>query len=205
MERWLRESGGGAPGKRRLETTITYLEMIARPARPLILPAGKIALLRVPEPTVRFYRYLYNAVGERWFWFERRAMSDEALAAEIQHPSVELSVLYAAGEPAGYVEMDYRGQDPNIAYFGLLPHAMGKGYGAYLLGWAIDDAWRRRPRRLWVHTCSLDHPRALRLYQRMGFIAYKQEVKVIDDPRDIGLIPAATSLPPGARIPPSGL
>lgn len=206
MERWLREPGGGMPGKRRIETTITYLEMIASHARPSILPTGKIALLRVPQPTVPFYRYLYNVVGENWFWYERRMMSDEALAAAIQHPSVELSVLYVAGEPAGYVEMDYRaGDDVNIAYFGLMPHAIGKGYGAYLLGWAIDDAWRRRPHRVWVHTSSLDHPRALRLYQRMGFIAYRQEVKVIDDPRESGIIPAETRLPTGARIAPPGL
>jgi len=88
----------------------------------------------------------------------------------------------------------------DVAYFGLLPHFIGHGLGAYLLSWAVDDAWRHAPERLWLHTCSLDHPRALRLYQRAGFVPYKQETKVIDDPRDLGLIPAAVPLPQAARL-----
>lgn len=190
------------PGPRRIETVITYLEMKAPPPpRPPHQPRHPLALLRLAEPSVPFYRFLYNTVGEPWFWYERRAMRDEELAARIRAAGIELSVLYAEGEPAGYVEMDYR--DPanvNVAYFGLVPRFIGRGLGGFLLGRAVAEAWRRGPRRLWVHTCTLDHPRALALYQKAGFVAYKQETKVIDDPRDLGLIPAAVPLPPAARL-----
>lgn len=202
MERWLVPPKAAKPGPGRIETVITYLEMKAPPpARPKHQPAHKLALLRLARPSVSFYRYLYGAVGEPWFWYERRAMPDAELARAIGAEGIEISVLYAEGEPAGYVELDFRAKsDVSLAYFGLMPHFIGHGLGAYLLAWAIDESWRRAPQRLWVHTCSLDHPRALRLYQRAGFVAYKQETTVIDDPRDLGLIPAAVPLPAAARL-----
>lgn len=202
MERWLRPPKAPKPGPRRIETVITYLEMLRPPPfRAPIQPAHKLALLRVATPSVAFYRYLYNSVGEPWFWYERRALSDSELAAAIQAEGVEISALYADGEPAGFVELDLRDKaNACLAYFGLVPRYIGHGLGSYLLAWAVDEAWRRGPDRLWVHTCTLDHPRALRLYQRAGFVPYKQETKVIDDPRDVGLIPAAVPLPQGARL-----
>jgi GNAT superfamily N-acetyltransferase len=202
FERWLAAPKRPKPKPGRIETVVTYLEMKAPPPlRPPIQPAHQLALLRLAEPSTRFYRYLYGTVGEPWFWYERRAMTDDELAPLIRAPGIEISVLYAEGEPAGYVEMDYRDKaDVNLAYFGLVPHRIGRGLGGFLLGRAVEEAWRRGARRLWVHTCTLDHPRALRLYQRAGFVPYKQETKVIDDPRALGLIPATVPLPAAARL-----
>jgi ribosomal protein S18 acetylase RimI-like enzyme len=202
FDRWLKAPKRPKPAPSRIETVITYLEMKAPPPlRPPRQPHHQLALLRLAAPSVAFYRYLYAAVGEPWFWYERRLRTDEELAAEIGAKGVEISVLYADGEPAGYVEMDYRAPESvNLAYFGLVPHFIGHGLGVFLLGRAVDEAWRRGPKRLWVHTCTLDHPRALRLYQRMGFVPYKQETKVIDDPRALGLIPATVPLPQAAKL-----
>lgn len=179
------------PGTDKLDVVVTYLEMTARPVRPpLPHPAGKIALLRAESPSVPFYRFLYNTVGEAWFWYERRRMSDEALAAIIGDPKVEIYVLYVDGAPAGYVELDRRDEsDVNIALFGLMPQFIGRGLGAFLLDWAMAEAWSHAPRRLTVNTCSLDHPNALRAYQRAGFVPYRQTRMTIDDPRWLGLIP----------------
>jgi GNAT superfamily N-acetyltransferase len=99
-------------------------------------------------------------------------------------------VLYVLGVPAGYVELDARIKpEIEIGYFGLLPDFIGQKLGPYLLSFAVHEAWRRRPSRLWVHTCSLDHPSALGLYQRLGFVPYKQETELADDPRSLGFIP----------------
>lgn len=186
------------PGK--LNCVVTYLEMRAPSRRPNVLPGGsKIALMRAERPTASFYRYLYNTVGEPWFWFERRKIDDAALEAIIQDPLVQVFVLYADGVPAGYAELDGRaGPDIELAYFGLIPEFIGRGLGVYLLGWMADEAWRQSPERFWVHTCNLDHPRALGMYQRAGFTVYRQESGLIDDPREIGLIPQDTPLPSGA-------
>jgi len=57
------------------------------------------------------------------------------------------------------------------------------------MNWAVDQAWQHGPKRLTVNTCTLDHPKAIRTYQRCGFVPYHQERKLIDDPRLAGLIP----------------
>lgn len=177
-----------------LEITITSLEMTARPSLPSFATPKNAALMRVWEPSVAFYRYLYNAVGEDWLWYERRALSDDALNAIIADEQVEIYVLYQDGEPVGYGELDRRKpNDIELAYLGLLPQAVGKGLGAWLLTELIDLAWSYEPARLWVHTCTLDHPRALPMYQRAGFVPYKQETQTIADPRHTGLFNTTNS------------
>lgn len=180
------------PGDGRLEVVVTYLEMTVRPTRPSHPhPAGRHALLRAEAPSTAFYRFLYDTIGESSFWYERRLMSDEALRAIIDDPKVEIYVLYADGAPAGFVELDRR-REPivEIALFGIMTEFIGRGFGSFLLDWAIEQAWSYGPERLTVTTCSLDHPNALRLYQRAGFIPVGQKRKSIVDPRRAGVIPA---------------
>ena len=194
MAKWLDADPGVEQRRRRIDVVVTYLEMASPPARRLAVqppPEMKLALLRAEAPTVGFYRYLYNTVGEPWFWVDRRAMDDAALEAIISDPLVEIYVLYVGGVPAGYVELDRRtAPDINIAYMGLMPHAVGHGLGRYLVNWAVDAAWRYAPQKITVDTCTLDHPRALATYQKAGFVAVRQQAKQIDDPRLSGLIPA---------------
>ncbi len=170
-----------APGEQ-LETTVTYLEMTSPPRRPATpAPLGRLAVMRAERPTVSFYRYLYNTIGEAWHWSERRRLDDEALRAIIRHPEVWIYVLYAAGVPAGFAELDVRrAAEVELAYMGLTPEYVGRGLGAYLLDWAVAAAWSHKPKRVWVHTCTLDHPRALSLYQRAGFVAYKRRVERVE-------------------------
>ena len=167
---------------RRIPMVVTFLEMTAKPAAlPPPTPRGKVAMLRAGHPPVHFYRYLYNTIGEPYFWVERRKLSDEALAALIQHPDVELYVLYLDGSPAGMAELDMR--DPvtgQLAYFGLMPEAVGKRLGYFFLYHAVMNAWAKPISKLLVNTCTLDHPRALPLYQRMGFVPYSREDRSVE-------------------------
>lgn len=199
--RWLIERGtppaeaAGPDGT--IDLTVTYLQMHKRPQlSPVPHPAGcKLALLHAERPTVAFYRFLYERIGAQWLWFERRMLDDEALRAIIGDERVEIFVLYADGVPAGYAELDRREPpDIELAYFGLMPEFIGRGLGSYLLHSIIEIVWDYEPRRVWVHTNTLDHPKALPLYQRMGFEPFKQERKVIVNPRLSGLFP---DLPPG--------
>lgn len=169
-----------------IEIVVTYLEMLKVPTRPTVPapPVGKIALLRAERPTVSYYRYLYNTVGEPWLWWERRLLSDAELERVIHDPQVEIYVLYVDGVPAGYAELDRRKDDEvELAYFGLVPQFIGRKLGPFLLNWAADHAWFHKPRRLWVHTNTLDHPKALQIYQKAGFVPYRQEAKTIPNPR----------------------
>ena len=85
------------------------------------------------------------------------------------------------GVPAGYVELDRRIEDEiGIACFGFMPDFIGRGLGPALLGWAFERAWSCEPRRVWLHTCSLDHPKALAVYRRAGFEVYDREVVSVE-------------------------
>ena len=169
-----------------LACTITYLEMMQAPELPpLHQPNGQTALLRAENPPVSFYRFLYDAVGRDWMWTDRKRMSDRQLREIIEHDSVEIYVLYKAGCPAGYAELDRR-QDGvvHLAYFGLLPDYIGLGLGSYLLNWVVRYCWEQSPTRVWVNTNNFDHPRALPLYQRMGFVPYSRRTVYIDPDPD---------------------
>jgi GNAT superfamily N-acetyltransferase len=176
----------------KIESVVTSLEMLAKPSADEIAPprAG-LTIMRAVRPTISFYRYLYDTVGEPWLWSDRRKLSDEALGAIIEHADVAVHVLYADGVPAGYVELDARDRDATeIAYLGMMPEFIGQKLGPYLLDWGIRKAWSGGTSRLWVHTCTLDHPSALGLYQRAGFRPFKREVELADDPRVMRLAPS---------------
>ncbi len=174
-----------------VDTVVTALEMTSRPTRPSPHPpAGmRTALIRAEPPTLSFYRYLYGSVGADWTWVSRRLMGDGELLTHIADPKVEIYVLYVDGVPAGYGELDRRPQngDVELAYFGLLPDFIGRGVGRYLLDTVVDIAWIGATERLWVHTCDLDHPRALGAYQKAGFQPFDQWVETLPDPRLAGL------------------
>ena len=182
-----------AAGGKTVPVTVTYLEMTSpeqrSPAPGVLEPT---AILRAERPTISFYRYLYDTVGADWNWFMRRRLSDDELAAIIHDDRVEVFVLYVRGVPAGYVELDRRVEgEVEVAYFGLIPEYVGRGYGAFLLDWGLGRAWSYRPRRVWLHTCSLDHPRALGVYQRAGLTVYDRETvhepleHLLQPPRDV--------------------
>ena len=171
----------------------TYLEMTTpaalRPSPPPSALASPLRLERVPSPGVDLYRALYEAVGARYHWRDRRAWSDEQLAAYLARPDVSLWVLSADGERAGYFELraepraepDGEGTDVEIVYFGLAGPYIGRGLGKYLLTRAVEEAWRTPgARRVWLHTCTLDDPAALPNYLARGFARVREETYVAE-------------------------
>jgi len=156
------------------EVITTYLEMLARPSLVVTRPHRSGMLLRLEEPTIGFYRYLYETVGSRWGWTGRSAMSDEELMEVIRDDRVEIFVLYMGGVPAGTFELDRRVDgEIELRNFGLAPDFIGRGLGKHLLASAVDAAWDHEPERVWVRSSSLDHPRGLLTYQWAGFVPYQ--------------------------------
>lgn len=173
----------------KLEIVTTYLEMLS-PTRHTMpsLHGRELKVAQAHRITASFYRYLYETVGEPWLWWERRAMSDDELLHIVRDEGVEVHVLSVDGCPAGFAELDRRrGDEVELAYFGLVPAFLGQGLGPWFMQRVLDLAWRQDTTRVWVHTCSLDHPRALLVYQRRGFQPYDERTSVIDDPRLAGL------------------
>jgi ribosomal protein S18 acetylase RimI-like enzyme len=120
----------------------------------------------------------------------RRPWSDERLRLWLDRPEIEISVLYQAGVPAGYFELErLAAGETELCYFGLVPEFIGRGLGTWLLQQAVEAGWQAPTRRLWVHTSTYDHPRALGLYQRAGFAVYRRQSLTFADPRLAGVLP----------------
>jgi GNAT superfamily N-acetyltransferase len=183
------------PGK--LAMVVTSLEMRARPALAPD-PAVPWILTRIERPDLADYRALFRRVGADYLWFARLAMADAALRAILDDPAYALHRVEHRGRAEGLLELDFRvaGQC-ELAYFGLAPGLIGRGAGRWLMNRALDLAWAPGVARVWVHSCTLDHPAALGFYQRSGFIPYRRQVEIADDPRLTGLLPrdAAPAIP----------
>jgi GNAT superfamily N-acetyltransferase len=164
--------------------TTSYLEMTGRadlrPARPSSTP---FELVRAEIACPELNRFLYTAVGSRWWWYVRRPWDYARWLAYLDRPDLETWVAYVSGTPAGYFELE-RQDDGNVelAFFGVMPGFIGKGVGGALLTVAITRAWDMGASRVWVHTCSLDHPQALPNYQARGFRVYRVEGTLEDVP-----------------------
>ncbi|MFZ1816103.1 MAG: GNAT family N-acetyltransferase [Rhizobiaceae bacterium] len=143
-----------------------------RPTRSVPVPSRpRLALIRSQDMPVAFYRYLYEQVGRDYHWYLRRVMDDAQLAAIIHAPTTEITVLYANGNPAGFIELDTSRMpdEVELAYFGICRGFTGMGIGRWFLNSAIEAAWAHGPGKVTVHTNTLDHPAALSLYQKLGF------------------------------------
>jgi GNAT superfamily N-acetyltransferase len=175
----------------RIATIVTSLEMTRAPdTQVVIAPMDGVDLIHVAQPAVDWYRHLFRSVGQEWLWFSRLRLSEPALAAIIQHPEVEVHVLTRDGCEIGFFELDFRDKGAcEIAFFGLVPLATGQRLGGYMMRTLMQRAWSLPIDRLWVHTCTLDHPSALAFYQRMGFRAFRQQVEIAEDPRLRGELP----------------
>lgn len=158
----------------KLTARITHLEMRAPPAQRVPVPLGpRLALMRAQAMPLHFYRYLYEQVGKPHHWLLRRNIADAELAEAIHNDRTVIEVLYVDGCPAGFYELDLAilPEAVEIRYFGLVPEFQGRGLSRFLLSSAIFAAWDSQPEKVTIHTNTLDSPRALILYQKLGFVA----------------------------------
>jgi GNAT superfamily N-acetyltransferase len=172
-----------------LAAVVTYLEMHERPF--VAVPESPLALKRVEVPQPEHYKQLFRLIGAPWLWFSRLIMDDAHLASIIQHPKVELyAVVDESGHEVGMLELDFREpHECELAFIGLVSQLSGIGHGRWLLGEAVQRAWRDDVRRVHVHTCSLDHPAALSAYRRAGFVPFKRAIERFPDPRLHDILP----------------
>ncbi len=155
-----------------LTTRVTHLEMHTPPAQRVHPPLGfKLALMRAEAIPVHFYRYLYEQIGRAHHWQLRRTMNDAELEATLHAATTHVEVLYCDGAPAGFFELDLAAmpETAEIKYFGIVPSFQGRGLSRFLLSAAVFQAWSARPGAVTIETNTLDSPRALQLYQKIGF------------------------------------
>jgi GNAT superfamily N-acetyltransferase len=156
-----------------VRVTTWFLQMTdpARlPEAPVADPALEVRRAELPSPELS--RMLYAGVGADWYWTDRLSWTWERWHAWLARDELETWVAYVRGTPAGFFELERDGVAVEIASFGLLPAFIGRGIGTRLLDRAIRRGWELAPRRIWVHTCSLDGPAAVRTYQGRGLEIY---------------------------------
>ena len=197
--------GAGAPPLRSqmlpsgwVAEVVTYLEMRTPPA-PRSDTAAGLALKRMTAD-VGEYRRLFRRVGDAWLWASQLRRSDAELGGVIASDAVETFALFAGADEIGFLQLDFRSAGAcELAFFGVVPEAIGIGAGRFLMNRAIERAWKRTPgiERFWVHTCTNDHPEALGFYVRSGFVPYARGIECYPDPRLDGLLPkhAAPQIP----------
>lgn len=157
--------------------TVTYLQMSSRDQlRPRDCPDPRFTVQEATVKQWHYNRFLYVLVGTPWDWSDKLVWSDEDWKHYAERDTLRTFVAYYDGSPAGYFELNFNVPgDVEIAYFGLAPKFIGKGFGGYLLTRALEIAWETKPARVWLHTCSKDHPAALANYQGRGLMIYKVE------------------------------
>jgi GNAT superfamily N-acetyltransferase len=165
-----------------IDVTRTYLSM-SSPSELVAArrPEDDPRIERIGFCPTTFFRFLYAEVGRQYRWTDRLTWTDAQIRAYLDAGNVTFYVLYVDAAPAGYFELKVHDDaSTEIAYFGLLGGYIGRGLGGWLLTQAAEAAWAGRPTRVWLHTCTLDHPNALPNYMRRGFRPVREEVYQVE-------------------------
>lgn len=181
----------------KMPVVVTHLEMHAKPPlKEITLPDG--VTFRQVIPTVEWYRDIFSRVGTEWIWYGRLMLDEAALAKGLENSDIHYFTLSKDGNDEALLELDFRVKgECELAYFGMTNALIGSGAGRYLMNEAINRAWAADITRFHVHTCTNDSAQALGFYIRSGFIPFKRQVEIDDDPRLTGMLPrdAAPAIP----------
>lgn len=158
-----------------IAVTVSHLEMLSPDElRAKVAPAGDVRLVRWPTPLPELNRFFYTTIGGDWFWWERLPWTYTDWMNYLTRPEVSTWLITRDGLPVGYCELEQQPDDNvEIVYFGMLAINTGQGLGGWALSEVVRQAWGLGAKRVWVHTCDLDHPAALANYQARGFRLFK--------------------------------
>ena len=120
-------------------------------------------------------KFFYKQIGKRHQWVDRLIWQDKDWLKYVSNENLRTYIFKRENDLVGYFELVFNNNDCEIAYFGILEEFIGKGYGGFLLSEALKIGFKRA-NRIWVHTCSLDHPNAIENYKSRGMKIFKTEI-----------------------------
>ena len=122
-------------------------------------------------------KFFYKQIGKNYQWVDRLIWTDKNWIEYVSSPNLFTFVLKNNEDIAGFFELMYHKDklETEIAYFGLLKEYFGKKLGGYMLSEAIKKSFSYNVKRVWAHTCSLDHKNALKNYLSRGMKIYNTE------------------------------
>ena len=140
-------------------------------------------LVKKIKPDFQLNKFFYKQVGKKHRWIDRLSWSDGKWINYISNKNLETYIISESDELVGFFELLYNPElkETEISYFGLLEEFIGKGIGGYALSVAIKKSFKKNIRRVWLHTCTLDHPNALKNYIARGMTVFKKEnINILD-------------------------
>ena len=141
-------------------------------------------LVKKIKPDFQLNKFFYKQVGKKHRWIDRLSWSDEKWINFTSNKNLETYVISETEDLVGFFELLHNPElkETEISYFGLLEEYIGKGIGGYALSEAIKKSFERDIKRVWLHTCTLDHPNALKNYIARGMTVFKREnIKILDN------------------------
>ena len=122
-------------------------------------------------------KFFYKNIGKKHRWNDRLIWTDSEWITYVEEKKVDTFILKKENDMAGYFELIYHEgtNEIEIAYLGLLEEYLYKKLGSFLLHTALKQSFLKKPKRVWVHTCSLDHKNALNNYLSRGMKVFKEE------------------------------
>ena len=140
-------------------------------------------LIKKIKPDFQLNKFFYKQVGKKHRWIDRLSWTDEKWINFISNKNLETYVISESEDLIGFFELLYNPdlKETEISYFGLLEEYIGKGIGGYALSEAIKKSFKKNIKRVWLHTCTLDHPNALKNYIARGMKVFRKEnIKILD-------------------------
>ena len=146
-------------------------------------PKENKLLIKKIKPDFQLNKFFYKQVGKKHRWIDRLSWSDEKWINFISNKNLETYVISESDDLIGFFELLYNPDlnETEISYFGLLEEYIGKGIGGYALSEAIKKSFEKNIKRVWLHTCTLDHPNALKNYIARGMKVFRKEnINILD-------------------------
>ena len=137
-------------------------------------PEGCLVQLLYPAD-FQINKFFYKNIGKKHHWVDRLIWTEKQWIEYVSSKKVKTFVLKNMKDLAGYFELILHQNEIEIAYLGLLEEYLNKKLGSFLLHSALKKSFLKNPKRVWVHTCSLDHKNALKNYLSRGMKVFKEE------------------------------
>ena len=136
--------------------------------------------IKLVEPVdFQLNKFFYKNVGKNHHWVDRLVWTEKQWTEYVSNKKIKTYILKKQDDLAGYFELILHQNEIEIAYLGLLEEYQNKKLGSFLLSSAIKNSFSYQTKRVWVHTCSLDHKNALNNYISRGMKIFKKETVTI--------------------------
>ena len=141
-------------------------------------PSGNYSLVSIDTINFQLNKFFYKNIGKNHKWIDRLSWSEEKWINYVSSENVKTYVFKSKDDLVGFFELIFHPEknETEIAYFGILEEYQNKKLGSYLLSEAIKKSFQNNVKRVWVHTCSLDHKNALNNYVSRGMKIFKTEI-----------------------------